>query len=50
MTLFNNERIVNCQQEISTPGDFEKVVEITAEYDYKQSLSKKLKVKKSTVG
>lgn len=50
VTLFNNEREIRCSQtiEIDNLDDFEKVVEISLEYGYKQFIDKQLTVKHAT--
>lgn len=46
VTLFGPSRIVRCVQEIPSGeiGDYEKVVDITLEYDYKESIQKQITV------
>lgn len=45
VTLFNDEREVRCSQTIDDPDDFEKVVQINLEYEYKQYIDTQIKVK-----
>jgi len=45
VTLFNNEREIRCSQTIDSPEDFEKVVDISLTYGYKQFIDTQLIVK-----
>jgi len=46
VNLFSGERIISCIQEVSSvSGDFEKIIDFTLEYDYRQSIEQSILVK-----
>jgi len=45
VSLFNGERIITCSQQIAIPGNFEKYIDFTMQYDYSQYIDTQLVVK-----
>jgi hypothetical protein len=46
VTLYEGKRSITCTQDVSgVSGDYEKIIEITTEYDYEQEIAKKVSVK-----
>ena len=44
-TLLNNKREIRCTQTIDNPSDYEKLIELSLEYDYRNTVSTKVTVK-----
>lgn len=48
VTLYNGEASVRCTQEITSPDDFEKLIEVNMEYGYEEAIQQTLEVKQAS--